>query len=226
VLGGAFDPPHLAHISLGQAALAQLKLDVLVVVPTGQTLRKSHALSAAHHRLGMTRLAFAGDKRVRVDECEIQRSSLSYTIDTLHHLSAEMGPAHFFLIIGEDQASSFTTWHKWQEILEMSTLAVAHRSLDPTPQSLDSGLLGGACATPALELTQYQWHNWATHQRAQHSAGDVQREIAVQLLMPSMALSATHIRHCIQNGSDISGCVTPSVMSYIQSHSLYTDKAT
>jgi nicotinate-nucleotide adenylyltransferase len=216
----------MAHISLGQAGLAQLELDCLVVVPTGQTLRKSHALSEPHHRLEMTRLAFAGDKRVMVDECEIQRTSLSYTIDTLHHLRAQLGPAYFFLIIGEDQASSFTTWHKWQEILGMASLAVAHRSSDQTNQSLDSGFLGGARATPALELTQYQWHNWATQQRAQHKAENAQREIAVQILMPSMTLSATHIRHCIQNGSDISGFVTPSVMSYIQSHSLYTDKAT
>ena len=53
VFGGAFDPPHAAHVALAQAAVADLQLDELRVVPTGQAWHKTRPLSAAHHRLAM-----------------------------------------------------------------------------------------------------------------------------------------------------------------------------
>ena len=77
VFGGAFDPPHNAHVALAQAALEQFGLDMLYVIPTGQAWHKARVLSAPEHRLAMTRLAFAGMPRVRVDERELQRAGPS-----------------------------------------------------------------------------------------------------------------------------------------------------
>ncbi|MGA1168233.1 MAG: adenylyltransferase/cytidyltransferase family protein, partial [Burkholderiaceae bacterium] len=59
IYGGAFDPPHQAHVALAQAALAQLALDQLYIVPTGDAWHKTRPLSAAAHRLRMAELAFA-----------------------------------------------------------------------------------------------------------------------------------------------------------------------
>jgi len=55
VFGGAFDPPHLAHVALVEAAIVQLQLDQVRVLPTGQAWHKPRQLSDAKHRLAMTR---------------------------------------------------------------------------------------------------------------------------------------------------------------------------
>ena len=125
--GGTFDPPHVAHRALAEAALAQLKLDTLVLMPTGSAWYKSRALTDGHHRLAMARLAFADCPQVVVDELEIRRSGPCYTIDTLQHLHKAHVGAELFLIIGADQAAKFTTWHRWQDILSLARLAVADR---------------------------------------------------------------------------------------------------
>jgi len=64
VFGGAFDPPHAAHVALVQAAVANLQLDELRIVPTGQAWHKAWDLSPAHHRLAMAKLAFSQLPRV------------------------------------------------------------------------------------------------------------------------------------------------------------------
>jgi nicotinate-nucleotide adenylyltransferase len=130
VFGGAFDPPHLAHVALARAAVAQLALDRLHIVPTGQAWHKARALTAPEHRLAMARLAFDPLDRVVVDEREIERSGPSYTIDTLEALQAENPAARIYLIIGADQFAALPGWHRWQAILEIATICIANRS-DP-----------------------------------------------------------------------------------------------
>lgn len=127
VFGGAFDPPHLAHLALLRAALATLRLDRLHVIPTGQAWHKTRALSPAHHRLAMARLAFADLPGVLVDPRETQRAGPSYTVDTLRELKSEWPAAELFLIVGEDQARALGSWHEWREILQLAIICVAER---------------------------------------------------------------------------------------------------
>jgi nicotinate-nucleotide adenylyltransferase len=127
MFGGAFDPPHRAHVALAQAAVAQLGLDRLLVVPTGQAWHKARALTPAPDRLAMTRLAFDALPHVEVDERELHRDGPSYTIDTLRELRAAHPAAELFLVMGEDQAQAFTRWREWEAILGIATLAVAGR---------------------------------------------------------------------------------------------------
>ena len=90
VFGGAFDPPHNAHVALAEAALAQLDLAELHVIPTGQAWHKSRALTPKEDRLAMTRLAFTGLKgTVVIDSREVLRDGPTYTLDTLHELQQE-----------------------------------------------------------------------------------------------------------------------------------------
>ena len=128
VMGGAFDPPHLAHQALAQAALAQLQLDELRLVPTGHAWHKARALSAAQHRLAMVQLAFGDQPKVIVDPREIEREGPSYTIDTLRELAIKYPQAELFLIIGADQAQALPTWKAWQEILQIAIICVADRA--------------------------------------------------------------------------------------------------
>ena len=127
VFGGAFDPPHAAHAALAAAAVADLHLDELHVIPTGQAWHKTRTLTSAHHRLKMAELAFAHVPNVVVDSREIKRDGPSYTIDTLRELQAGSPGAELFLIVGEDQAIALTTWHEWQEILRLAIICVAER---------------------------------------------------------------------------------------------------
>lgn len=128
MFGGAFDPPHRSHRVLVEAAVAQLRLDRLHVVPTGQAWHKARDLSPAQHRVAMAQLAFADLPAVRIDTREVERDGPSYTIDTLHELKGDNPTAELFLIIGQDQAASFARWRAWREIASLATICVAARA--------------------------------------------------------------------------------------------------
>lgn len=130
LFGGAFDPPHKAHVALAQAAVQQLELDELRVLPTGQPSHKGPAVSSAAHRLAMARLAFADVARAQVDPREIGREGPSYTYDTLMELQAEQPRARFFLVVGGDQFAAFRDWHRWRDILRNAVISVARRPDD------------------------------------------------------------------------------------------------
>ena len=140
VFGGAFDPPHLGHRALAQAALAQLQLDALCIIPTGQAWHKARDLTPALHRLAMAELAFAGLEGVTVDPRETRRPGASYTVDTLRELRSEHPQAQLFLILGQDQAQALTSWHRWEEIPQLAIICVADRA----------GFRGGKGAFDAL----------------------------------------------------------------------------
>lgn len=127
VYGGAFDPPHLAHVALARTALEQLALDELRIFPTGQAWHKTRPLTAATHRLAMAQLAFGPLARTVVDAREMQRSGPTYTIDTLRELRAEFPQAQIYLLMGADQAQSLTRWHQWREVLQTAIISVASR---------------------------------------------------------------------------------------------------
>ena len=161
VFGGAFDPPHVAHHTLARAAIDQFKLETLHIVPTGSAWHKTRTLSAAHHRVAMAQLAFADLAQVFIDTREIERSGVSYTLDTLQELRKEQPQAQLYLFIGQDQAQSFESWHRWQDILEIAQLVVAQRPSESPDagQWQNGGLLNvQRLAMPALQVS-------ATHGR-------------------------------------------------------------
>jgi nicotinate-nucleotide adenylyltransferase len=127
MFGGAFDPPHRAHVALARAAIEQLSLDRLYIFPTGDAWHKARTLTPAEHRLAMTRLAFAGVPKTVVDDLELSRNGPTYSADTLRELQARHPGAELHLLMGEDQAAGFTRWHAWQEVARMAVLCVAGR---------------------------------------------------------------------------------------------------
>ena len=151
MLGGAFDPPHRAHFALAQAAIDQLQLDQLRIIPTGQAWHKARALSTSEHRLAMCALGFAGLERAVVDPRETLRSGATYTLDTLRELQVEFPTAQLFLLLGEDQARVFATWHRWEAIVKLAIICVAARADE-------SGLTGGFStgSTPKLPFQRLE----------------------------------------------------------------------
>ncbi len=141
ILGGAFDPPHNAHVAMAEAAIEQFQLDELLVIPTGNAWHKRRDLSSGQHRLAMAKLAFSQLSRVRVDDMELQRAGPSYTIETLRALSDQFSNAQFFLFIGADQGKALATWQEIGEIAQRAIICVAERqaseSIEPVATSHD-----------------------------------------------------------------------------------------
>jgi nicotinate-nucleotide adenylyltransferase len=198
VFGGAFDPPHLAHVALVEAAIEQLQLQKVHVLPTGQAWHKPRQLINAAHRLAMTRLAFAHLPSVVVDEREISRTGPSYTVDTLHELQAECPQAQVFLLIGDDQRRSLSSWHQIGEIARIAIICAAGRDMAVRAWNEESGT---PTTSPTLPDT-------------------LQARIRT-LDMPLMPHSATDIRVLAATDQALTGLVSPAVERYIHEHHLY-----
>jgi nicotinate-nucleotide adenylyltransferase len=140
VFGGAFDPPHIAHVALAQAAVEQLQLDELRIFPTGRAWHKTNTLTAPEHRLALAEIAFGWLPHTVVDDRELRRPGPTYTIDTLRELKAERPAAQLFLVMGEDQAVSLTRWREWESIVQLAIICVAGRTLATTPADVAPGL--------------------------------------------------------------------------------------
>jgi len=194
VYGGAFDPPHTAHHDLAACAIAQLQLDRLYVLPTGDAWHKSRTLTPASHRLAMTKLNFEDLAQVVIDERELQRQGPSYTIDSLNELIVAHPDAEFFVLMGADQALRFETWKDWQQIARLAQLAVA-----PRETASSSG------------TWPHEWHN--------HPLIKV-----TLLNMPLAVVSATDIRTGLEQGLAPAHTLKPAVFQYIQHHHLYMDR--
>lgn len=199
MFGGAFDPPHWAHRALAKTALDQLQLDVLHILPTGHAWHKSRVLSPAADRLAMCELAFGDLQNVQMDQREILRDGPSYTADTLIELQREYPQAQLFLVLGADQLLSFKSWVRWQEVLDLATLAVANRATNigagaPLDQDTETDL----------------------------SSVDLPFEL---LNMPLKNISATavraHVGQLAQRGAALDVLVPEPVARYISQHHLY-----
>ncbi len=125
ILGGTFDPIHVAHLHTAECALHQLDLDRVLLVPAGDPWQKSGRwLTPGHHRLEMCRLAVDGVSGLEVDDREVVRSGPTYTVDTLATFPDD---EELFLILGADSAARVDTWHRWEEVAARVTVAVAPR---------------------------------------------------------------------------------------------------
>ncbi len=135
LLGGSFDPPHLAHLALARLAQQVLALDELRWLPAGAPWQKAgREMASPAHRTAMLAALLQGEPGQVIDTRELQRSGPTYTIDTVRELQAEAPGAAWFFILGQDQYGRFDTWRDWPELLQRLTLAVAGRSGHvPTP---------------------------------------------------------------------------------------------
>jgi len=130
VFGGTFDPPHIGHLILAADACDALRLDRLIFVPAAAQPFKvgTPAVASPTDRLEMVRLAVAEDARYVVEDTEIRREGLSYTVDTLEEIAGKNAGAKLFLLIGQDTLDGFSGWKKHERVREIATLAVMRRA--------------------------------------------------------------------------------------------------
>jgi len=131
ILGGSFNPVHLGHLFLADKALVTLKLDMVVMIPAYRSpfkLDAENMESGAEDRIAMLAAAICGDTRLALDDCEIRREGVSYSIDTIEDITARYMPSGKpSLIIGDDVAGDFPKWHKSEKILKAADIVVARR---------------------------------------------------------------------------------------------------
>ena len=124
ILGGTFDPPHIAHLVAGEAALGQLGVDTVTYVPAGRPWQKlGTGVSEARHRLRMIELATEGIDYFTVDDREVHRDGWTFTIDTIDSFGGE----EMIMIIGADSAKGLPTWNRADELLDRARIAVVPR---------------------------------------------------------------------------------------------------
>jgi nicotinate-nucleotide adenylyltransferase len=129
ILGGAFNPPHIAHLVCAQEAMVQRGLESVVFVPMGEAPhRQIEQDPGAGVRLELCERAVAGDPRLSVSRIEVERPGPSYTVDTLRELRERAPGDELVVILGGDRAASLPSWREPEQILRLATVAVAARS--------------------------------------------------------------------------------------------------
>jgi nicotinate-nucleotide adenylyltransferase len=121
LFGGSFDPVHLGHLLVAQAAIEELGLNRLFFVPAAQSPFKPESKPApASNRLQWLRLTLVGKTNCEIDGQEIRRGGVSYTIETVRDYARRFPKAELFYLIGADNAAKL---HEWREANELARLA-------------------------------------------------------------------------------------------------------
>ncbi len=196
VLGGSFDPVHLAHLLMAETVREALELDLVLFVPTGvQPLKQDRPVTPAGHRVKMLELALEGNPNFAISRVDVDRKGPSYTVDTVRQLRQGWGgqELQMWFIVGADAFASFPMWRDPSGILAQTRLAVVRRpwvSVDVA--ALEDRLPGIAASV-----------DWVDG--------------------PQVEISATDIRRRVAAGRSIRYRVPEAVEEYIEGNGLYRE---
>ncbi|MFM2004279.1 MAG: Nicotinate-nucleotide adenylyltransferase [Planctomycetota bacterium] len=207
LFGGSFDPIHLGHLWVAQHALEHLGVDQVVFLPAATSpLKPNGPVASQADRLAMLQLALSkvvdadGTRPMTIDDREMHRGGVSYTVDTVEEIKRERGEVELFLLLGSDVLADFRRWHLPQKLLGLVTPAVYRRG---GTAEIDWTVLEGLASQERIaEIRQSS------------------------LLIPMIELSSSDIRARIAAGRGIRFMVPEEVRRYIIDRSLYSRKIT
>lgn len=127
LFGGTFDPLHYGHLRTAFELWQVLRLAEVRFMPTGSPPHREEPLAPAQLRLDMVRAAVADQPAFVVDDREVRRAGVSYSVDTLTELRAENPKRSLCLILGMDAFLGLPNWHRWRDLLDLAHVVVAHR---------------------------------------------------------------------------------------------------
>jgi nicotinate-nucleotide adenylyltransferase len=193
ILGGTFDPIHIAHLAIAEEAREAIGLAKVLFIPAAMPPHKvDRPVSEPEHRMAMVELAIADNPAFEASRIELGRTGPSYTVDTLEALGAD--GADLVLILSAEAFRELRTWHRPERILELARLAVVPR--DGFPETNRSFL-------------------------AEHFPGFEDR--ATFLGGPRLRLSASELRERAASGRSLRYLVPDAVAAYIGDHAMYSD---
>jgi nicotinate-nucleotide adenylyltransferase len=192
VLGGAFNPPHIGHLLLAQEASAALRLDELILVPTGVAPHKRiDPEPGPELRLAMTAAAVAGAPGLRVSDVEVGREGPSFAYRTLELLADELPGSELTFVMGADVASGLDRWKRPDRVLELAAVAIAARPGFDLG-AVDETLVGLGASAPVARIE-----------------------------MPPVGISSTLIRERVAAGRPVRWMVPEPVERLIAERGLY-----
>lgn len=206
IFGGSFDPIHLAHIHMAEAAIEQFSLDDVVFMPTGTSYHKGHASASAEDRNAVIRLAIAGRPHMSISTLDQSRGGDTYTADTLAIIRAKHPDEEIYFLLGADSLMHMQSWYRPDMIFASAAIIVVQRP----------GVNPDECRAHAKELEK-------------------QFPAARILFLDSVFedISSTRIRELawmyVSTGKksflqELSALVTPEAADYIVSRRLYADE--
>lgn len=130
ILGGSFDPVHVGHLALAEAAAAS-GYDRVLLIPSSTSPHKASAFESAEDRLALLSAAVAGSRALSVDDCELLRGGVSYTIDTVADVARRYLPeGRIGVLLGDDLVAGFPSWRRAADLAEEAELVLARRLPD------------------------------------------------------------------------------------------------
>jgi len=205
IFGGTFNPVHHGHIRSALELGDELGLSEVRLMPCHRPVHREQPECSSEHRLAMLNLAIEGKSMLSVDDRELRRSDLSYSIDSLIELRNELGDQVVLcMVVGSDAFAKLETWHRWQELLDYAHIIVLSRpgySL-PNSSSLQTWLKQ-VCLENKTELLN-------------RPAGGV-----LMLELTQLLISATVIRAQIIQGVSPRFLMPDAVWQYINEQQLY-----
>ncbi|MEH8016757.1 nicotinate-nucleotide adenylyltransferase [Rheinheimera muenzenbergensis] len=203
IFGGTFDPVHPGHIRCASFVRQYCQLDSVRLMPCHLPAHRASPGVSAQHRAAMVQLAIAGHNGLALEALELEKTSPSYTVDSLTLLRQREPEVQWYFIIGMDSLGYFKSWKDWQQILQLAHILVCQRP-GYSEQSGDAPELLRQFGQPDLASLR------------QSDSGGI-------LLLPNplTGISATAIRQQLQQHTLAADSLDPAVLNYIQTHRLY-----
>ncbi len=196
IFGGTFDPIHVGHLLLAELARERLRLDEVRFIPAATAPHKLEQKSSdGKQRLELVRLAIGGNPYFTADDRELRRSGVSFTVDTLTELRAELPEAELFFLMGGDSLAELHTWREPERICQLAFVAVLAR---------------GGHDNPDLQ------------QLKRFLSPEQHADLASHLIpMPQLEISSSDIRQRVAAGRSVRYQLHPAVAAAIAASGLY-----
>ena len=208
ILGGTFNPIHLAHLRIAEAAQQEFLLDRVLFIPAADPPHKDLAGEVSFaHRVAMVKAAISGYPLFQVSDLEIRRSGKSFSVDTLEILRREDPAGERFFIIGLDSYRDIASWKDFARLFSLCHLVVTTRpgvAIENPLEPLPVAIRGDFCYDNRADKILHKSGNYVFFLSETH-----------------LDISSTQVRQRLIEGQSVRQLVPPTVADYIGEHGLY-----
>ena len=204
-IGGAFDPVHVGHVRIALECMDALDLQGVKFIPAHIHPHKAAAGAGERHRLAMLELALGDLPQLAVNDIELKRGGVSYTIDTLIGLRGEAPQRPLCFIMGADAFAALPSWRRWRELADYAHLVIIDRKRHdnrPGDRRLRDYYSARACSSPATLHAQ--------------PCGYIHKPA---VSVPDV--SSSQVRALLNRGAGAENLLPPGVYDYIRENNLY-----